>query len=115
MCECQFDDKLVFDIKVCNIPRNAKLCFVVYEINKYAKNSKTKKFKESKDSLYNPLAWANTTVYDFKGQLKNGAMTLYMWTYAEDMMSDEVLHPLGTVVSNPNIDYSTALTLIFDR
>lgn len=44
-----------------------------------------------------------------------GAMTLYMWTYAEDILSDEVLHPLGTVVSNPNTECSTALTVVFSR
>lgn len=44
-------------------------------------------------------------------------MTLYMWTPAEDMMivNDEVLYPLGTVVSNPNTHIATALTLTFDR
>ncbi|KAJ8946954.1 hypothetical protein NQ314_008755 [Rhamnusium bicolor] len=111
-CECNLGVKLNFNIAVCNIPRNAKLCFVVYEINRYAKGTKSKKLKESsKDNLFNPLAWANTSVYDFKSQLKSGAMTLYMWTYAEDMNSDDVLHPLGTVVSNPNTDYSTTLTL----
>ncbi|KAG5883732.1 hypothetical protein JTB14_024233 [Gonioctena quinquepunctata] len=112
-CECKINAELVFDIQVCNIPRNAKLCFVVYEVNKYSKGTKTKKTKEStKDNLSNnPLAWANTSVYDFKSQLKNGAMTLYMWAYAEDMTSDDVLHPLGTVVSNPNTEYSTTITL----
>lgn len=115
--ECQLDTKLEFDIKVCNIPRNAKLCFVLYEISRYAKGAKSKKLKEmAKDAASvatNPIAWANTTVYDFKCQLRSGAMTLYMWTYAEDMMSDDVLHPLGTVVSNPNTEYSTSLTLNF--
>ncbi|XP_060527773.1 phosphatidylinositol 4,5-bisphosphate 3-kinase catalytic subunit delta isoform [Cylas formicarius] len=112
-CDAEFDISLDFDIQVCNIPRNAKLCFVVYELSKYAKGTRTRKTKDLKDSLMNPIAWANTSVFDFKGQLRTGAMTLYMWTYAEDMMSDEVLHPLGTVVSNPNTDYSTALTLNF--
>lgn len=46
-CECRMDNELVFDIDVCNIPRNAKLCFVVYEINKYAKGTKTKKAKDA--------------------------------------------------------------------
>ncbi|CAH1990801.1 unnamed protein product [Acanthoscelides obtectus] len=111
--ECKMSCDLTFDIDVCNIPRNAKLCFVVYEVNKYAKGTKTKKGKDSgKDNLpNNPLAWANTSVYDFKGQLKSGAMTLYMWAFAEDMNSDDALHPLGTVVSNPNTEYSTTLTL----
>lgn len=53
-------------------------------------------------------------MYDFKNQLKSGAMTLYMWTYAEDMMNEELLHPLGTVVSNPNKKNSTSITLVFD-
>lgn len=56
----------------------------------------------------------NTSVYDFKNQLKTGAVTLYMWTYAEDMMNEELLHPLGTVVSNPNKKNSTSVTLIFN-
>ncbi|CAH1260499.1 unnamed protein product [Diabrotica balteata] len=112
--ECSIDTELVFDIDVCNIPRNAKLCFVVYEVNKYAKGTKTKKTKDSsKENNFsnNPLAWANTSVYDFKGQLKSGDMTLYMWAFADDMSSDDVLHPLGTVVSNPYSEHSTTLTL----
>ncbi|XP_072379317.1 phosphatidylinositol 4,5-bisphosphate 3-kinase catalytic subunit beta isoform isoform X2 [Diabrotica undecimpunctata] len=112
--ECSIDTELVFDIDVCNIPRNAKLCFVVYEVNKYAKGTKTKKTKDSsKENNFsnNPLAWANTSVYDFKGQLKSGDTTLYMWAFADDMSSDDVLHPLGTVVSNPYSEHSTTLTL----
>uniref|UniRef100_A0A6P7GNJ1 Phosphatidylinositol 4,5-bisphosphate 3-kinase catalytic subunit delta isoform-like n=1 Tax=Diabrotica virgifera virgifera TaxID=50390 RepID=A0A6P7GNJ1_DIAVI len=112
--ECSINTELVFDIDVCNIPRNAKLCFVVYEVNKYAKGTKSRKSKDSNKEnnlSNNPLAWANTSVYDFKGQLKSGDMTLYMWAFADDMNSDDVLHPLGTVVSNPYIEQSTTLTL----
>ncbi|XP_066146001.1 phosphatidylinositol 4,5-bisphosphate 3-kinase catalytic subunit delta isoform isoform X1 [Euwallacea fornicatus] len=114
-CEVVFDVPIEFDIQVCNIPRNAKLCFVIYEVNKVSRGTKSRKPKDisKAESLMNPIAWANTSVYDFKGQLKTGAMTLYMWTYAEDVISDEVLHPLGTVVSNPNTEYSTALTVYF--
>lgn len=68
----------------------------------------------SQDSFINPLAWVNTTVYDFKNHLKSGAITLYMWTYAEDMQNDDLLHPLGTVVSNPNVEHSTAVMLTFN-
>ncbi|XP_050305092.1 phosphatidylinositol 4,5-bisphosphate 3-kinase catalytic subunit delta isoform [Anthonomus grandis grandis] len=113
-CTVDFDVTLDFDIQVCNVPRNAKLCFVVYEVNKCYKGTKPRKPKDQKsDSQINPIAWANTSVYDYKGHLRTGAMTLYMWTDAEDMNSDEVLHPLGTVVSNPNTEYCTALTLVF--
>lgn len=57
----------------------------------------------------------NTTVYDYKSQLKTGAMTLYMWTYADDIQSEDLLQPLGTVVSNPNREQAAALTLSFDK
>lgn len=61
-----------------------------------------------------PLAWVNTTVYDFKNQM-NTATTLYMWTYAEDIQTDDLLHPLGTVVSNPSGSHATQLTLAFKK
>lgn len=114
--ECEWEEELHFDLQVCNIPRMARLCLVVYEISKTAKGVKARRLKDSKQELYiNPLAWVNTTVYDFKSQLKTGAMTLYMWTYAEDMQSDDILHPLGTVVSNPNVEHATALTISFTK
>lgn len=63
-CECRVNTELVFDIDVCNIPRNAKLCFVVYEVNKYAKGTKTKKMKDmakvkKMKSLFNLLTIGN--------------------------------------------------------
>ncbi|PSN34153.1 hypothetical protein C0J52_10044 [Blattella germanica] len=113
---CEWEEDLTFDLKVCNIPRMARLCLVVYEISKSAKGVKSRKVKDQKQELYiNPLAWVNTTVYDFKNQLKTGAMSLYMWTYAEDVQTEDILHPLGTVVSNPIVDHATALTLTFHR
>lgn len=57
-----------------------------------------------------PIAWANTSVYDFRGLLKNGATTLYMWTFANDLLCEDVFNTLGNVVNNPNKS-ATALTL----
>ncbi|KAK9501564.1 hypothetical protein O3M35_012267 [Rhynocoris fuscipes] len=114
--ECIWDEDLQFDIQVSNIPRMARLCFVVYEICKSAKGLRSKKLKDSKQELYiNPMGWVNTTVYDFKNQLKTGAMTLYMWTYAEDTQTDDLLHSLGTVVSNANDEHAAALTITFHK
>ncbi|KAJ9596012.1 hypothetical protein L9F63_012745, partial [Diploptera punctata] len=113
---CEWEEDLTFDLDVCNIPRMARLCLVVYEISKSAKGMKSRKVKDQKQELYiNPLSWVNTTVYDFKNQLKTGAMTLYMWTYAEDVQTEDIIHPLGTVVSNPNVEHAAALTLTFHR
>ncbi|XP_014289821.1 phosphatidylinositol 4,5-bisphosphate 3-kinase catalytic subunit delta isoform [Halyomorpha halys] len=111
-----WEEDLQFDIKVCNIPRMARLCFVVYEISKSARGLRSRKIRDSKQELYiNPMGWVNTTVYDFKNQLKTGAMTLYMWTYAEDMQTDDLLHSLGTVVSNTNTENAAALTITFHK
>lgn len=112
---CEWEETLKFDIKVRDIPRMSRLCFVLYEISKTARGLKSRRLvKDSKQEYYiNPLCWANTTIYDFKSQLKTGAMTLYTWTYAEDMQNEDLLHPLGTVVSNPHIDHASALMLTF--
>ncbi|KAJ1528067.1 hypothetical protein ONE63_007985 [Megalurothrips usitatus] len=111
----KFDEFLYFDILVSNIPRMARLCLVVYEISKSSKGVRSRRLKDSKQELYIvPLAWVNTTVYDFKNQM-NTATTLYMWTYAEDIQTDDLLHPLGTVVSNPLGSHATQLTLAFKK
>lgn len=111
----KFDECLQFDILVSNIPRMARLCLVVYEISKSSKGVRSRRLKDSKQELYIvPLAWVNTTVYDFKNQM-NTASTLYMWTYAEDIQTDDLLHPLGTVVSNPSGSHATQLTLAFKK
>jgi phosphatidylinositol-4,5-bisphosphate 3-kinase catalytic subunit alpha/beta/delta len=103
---------LKFDIKVQNIPRMARLCLVVYETAKNAKSNV--RARRLKDSLFiNPIAWVNTTVFDYKNQLKTGGVTLYTWTYAEDSDSEELLHPLGTVEPNPRTDETTSITMSF--
>lgn len=114
--EAKWDEDLMFDIDVCNIPRMTRLCMVVYEVNRNSKGPKPKRHKGPRqDSYENPLAWVNTTVFDFKNQLKTGSITLYMWTYAEDLQSDDMIHRLGTVVSNPSVENATALTITFHK
>lgn len=116
--ECDLDERITFDVQVCNVPRMARLCFVVFETSRQgAKGGKSRRVKDSganKEYFMSPLAWVNTTVYDFRNQLRAGAMTLYMWTYAEDVHSEEALQPLGTVVSNPNVEHAASLTITFD-
>lgn len=112
-----WDEVLKFDIMVYNVPRMARLCLVVYEVAKTSKSGSSnnsgsgsgggtgrRRTKDNKNVITNPIAWVNTTVFDYKHQMKTGAMTLYTWTYAEDAQSDDWLHPLGTVESNPRTD-----------
>ena len=105
---------LKFDISVQNIPRMARLCLVIYETAKNAKHVRARRLKDSqKDLFINPIAWVNTTIYDYKNQLKTGGVTLYTWTYAEDSDSEELLHPLGTVEPNPRTDECSSITMLF--
>lgn len=113
-----WEEVLKFDIMVYNVPRMARLCLVVYEVCKNSKGGSNsggtgrRRGKDiSKYTSMNPIAWVNTTVFDYKHQLKTGAMTLYTWTYAEDSQSDDWLHPLGTVESNPRTDERAAIML----
>lgn len=109
----EFNETITFDLMVMNVPRMARLCLVVYETVKTNKGSSTKARKVKESNVFtNPLYWVNTTVFDYKNQLKTGATTLYPWPYAEDSSSEEMLHPLGTVEPNPR--HSTAITISFD-
>lgn len=70
----------------------------------------------SQELYINKLAWANTMIFDYKDELRTDGVTLYMWTYAaEDTQSDDLLNPLGTVVSNPSTDSCSALTVKFSK
>ena len=81
-----------------------------------AKGTKYRRVKDIEQEMYiNPIAWVNTAIFDYKSHLKMGSFTLYMWTYAEDVQNDEIMNPLGTVVSNPNVDHATSLTVAFTK
>lgn len=105
-----WDENIVFDIDVQNVPRMARLCLVIYEYMRTAKGPRTRR---TKDGFMNPLAWVNTMLFDYKNQLKSGAVTLYTWKYAEDTQSDDVLHPLGTVEPYPKRDECSSIILSF--
>ncbi|XP_045445644.1 phosphatidylinositol 4,5-bisphosphate 3-kinase catalytic subunit delta isoform [Melitaea cinxia] len=112
--EAQWDEELTFNIKVCNVPRMARLCFVIYEISK-TKNKRRGK-DANKDSI-NRLAWANTMIFDYKEQLRTDGVTLFMWTHVADETQgdDLLLHPLGTVTTNPHCDSTAALQVRFSN
>lgn len=109
--DAKWEEVLKFDIMVYNVPRMARLCLVVYEVVKNSKGSGSSggtARRRPKDKLFsmNPIAWVNTTVFDYKHQLKTGAMTLYTWTYAEDSQSEDWLHPLGTNAIHVHLSFN---------
>jgi len=46
--DCTWDEELVFDMSVANMPRMTRLCFVVYEVSKTSKGLRARRYKESK-------------------------------------------------------------------
>ncbi|CAD6992165.1 phosphatidylinositol 4,5-bisphosphate 3-kinase catalytic subunit delta isoform [Ceratitis capitata] len=116
-----FDKDISFDIQIKNLPRMARLCMAIYEVTKASRSKKSS--NTSRDNIYkeantyvnnNPLAWVNTTVFDYKHQMRSGCLALYTWTYADDIQSDEILHPLGTIEPNPRKDGCAIVKLSFD-
>uniref|UniRef100_A0A0P4WF28 Phosphatidylinositol-4,5-bisphosphate 3-kinase n=2 Tax=Scylla olivacea TaxID=85551 RepID=A0A0P4WF28_SCYOL len=110
------DEDLTLPIAVCNIPRNARLCLAIYEVSRSAKATKARASIGSRPELYkNPLAWVNTAVFDYRNQLKTGAMSLYAWKISEDQIGEAMPNPLGTLVSNPDHEQAVTLTITFPR
>ncbi|PNJ36358.1 PIK3CB isoform 8 [Pongo abelii] len=59
-----------------------------------------------------PVAWVNTMVFDFKGQLRTGDIILHSWSSFPDEL-EEMLNPMGTVQTNPYTENATALHVKF--
>uniref|UniRef100_A0A667IKM1 phosphatidylinositol-4,5-bisphosphate 3-kinase n=1 Tax=Lynx canadensis TaxID=61383 RepID=A0A667IKM1_LYNCA len=59
-----------------------------------------------------PVAWVNTMVFDFKGQLRSGDIILHSWSSFPDEL-EEMLNPMGTVQTNPYTENATALHIKF--
>ncbi|XP_054839114.1 phosphatidylinositol 4,5-bisphosphate 3-kinase catalytic subunit beta isoform isoform X2 [Eublepharis macularius] len=117
-----WNEPLEFDINVCDLPRMARLCFVVYAVMDKMKNKKSaKSLNPSKyqtirkaGKVHYSVAWVNTMVFDFKGQLKTGDFILHSWSSFPDEL-EEMLNPMGTVQTNPYTENATALHIRFQE
>ncbi|XP_076874569.1 phosphatidylinositol 4,5-bisphosphate 3-kinase catalytic subunit delta isoform isoform X2 [Brachyhypopomus gauderio] len=105
-----WDQKLHFDINLCDLPRMSRLCFALYGVLEKTKKQRSTKKKNKKADC--PLAWVNTMVFDYKDQLKTGEFLLSTWPSAPDDKGD-LLNPMGTVERNPNIDSTAGLLIRF--
>lgn len=106
----RWDQKLVFDINLCDLPRMSRLCFALYGVLEKSKKQRSTKKKNKKADC--PLVWVNTMVFDYKDQLKTGEVVLSTWPSAPDDKGD-LLNPMGTVERNPNIDSTAGLIIHF--
>ncbi|XP_068173009.1 phosphatidylinositol 4,5-bisphosphate 3-kinase catalytic subunit beta isoform isoform X2 [Antennarius striatus] len=114
------DGTLEFELSVCDLPRMTRLCFAIYAVmdkvkkQKSTRNSHAYKFQTIRKAgkvLY-PIAWVNTMVFDYKGQLKTGDIVLHCWSSFPDEL-EEMLNPIGTIQTNPYTENATALQIHF--
>lgn len=95
-----------------DLPRTARLCLVVYGLSTKGAKGSRRTFKDVDNEMYiNPVAWGNTTIYDYEGLLKTGSITLYMWNFNADVQTEEILNPLGN--RPPVVSKSHCIICIF--
>uniref|UniRef100_A0A8C6K1F4 Phosphatidylinositol 4,5-bisphosphate 3-kinase catalytic subunit delta isoform n=1 Tax=Melopsittacus undulatus TaxID=13146 RepID=A0A8C6K1F4_MELUD len=105
-----WQQRLDFDINICDLPRMARLCFALYAVIEKAKKARSTKKKSKKADC--PIAWVNVMLFDYKDQLKTGECCLHMWSSFPDEKG-ELLNPMGTVQCNPNTESAAALVICF--
>ncbi|XP_069003589.1 phosphatidylinositol 4,5-bisphosphate 3-kinase catalytic subunit beta isoform [Embiotoca jacksoni] len=114
------DSTLEFDISISDLPRMTRLCFAIYAVmdkvkkQKSTKNAPTNKYQTIRKAgkVHYPIAWVNTMVFDYKGQLKTGDIILHCWSSFPDEL-EEMLNPIGTIQTNPYTENATALHIHF--
>ncbi|XP_056138942.1 phosphatidylinositol 4,5-bisphosphate 3-kinase catalytic subunit beta isoform isoform X2 [Lampris incognitus] len=114
------DGTLEFDLAVSDLPRMTRLCFAVYAVmdkvkkQKSTKNAHLNKYQTIRKAgkVHYPIAWVNTMVFDYKGQLRTGDIILHSWSSFPDEL-EEMLNPIGTVQTNPYTENATALHINF--
>ena len=55
------------------------------------------------------VAWVNTTVFDYEGQLQTGKLTLYAWPIESEL--EESVHYMGSTVLNPSTTECVSLDI----
>lgn len=94
-----WDEQLAFDLKLSDIPRMARLCFLLYACDKRAnkKGAGTvgRKFKDGRQEIVT-LSWLNLSLFDYRDMLRTGDRLVYMWPITDDsLLSEELLNPIG--------------------
>ena len=55
------------------------------------------------------MAWVNTTVFNYEGQLQTGKLTLYAWPIESEL--EESVHYMGSTVLNPSTTECVSLDI----
>lgn len=84
----KWDQWLKFDLQCTELPRSAKVCLSICVCSK----------KRTREIC--SLGSVNITLFDYKGYLKSGRISLNLWPAPK--YCEEILFPLGPLGSNPN-------------
>ncbi|KAL5252680.1 hypothetical protein ACHWQZ_G015451 [Mnemiopsis leidyi] len=90
----EWNELMTFDIDIADLPRNVRLCCVLFSVKKRRSAS---------------IAWANIPLFNYQGLLKSGDVKLHMW---DCQLADESFNYIGTTTSNTK-DECITLTLKF--
>ncbi|RWS28858.1 Phosphatidylinositol-4:5-bisphosphate 3-kinase catalytic subunit alpha-like isoform [Leptotrombidium deliense] len=97
----KWDTWLDFDLYVPDIPSSARLCLSICSVS----------FRKKREE-HCALAWGNLMLFDYKHNLLSDRVSIYLWPVPKG--HDELLNPLGMIVSNDNKD-SPCLEVEFDK
>nr|WEL12771.1 phosphatidylinositol-4,5-bisphosphate 3-kinase catalytic subunit alpha/beta/delta [Halisarca dujardinii] len=96
---CDWNENIEFGISVGDLPRSAKLCFVLYSSREslVAPKGKQKKKKGAQKEAIQ-IAWVNHAVFDYACNLNSGVFDVYMWPIYDEL--DDALNYMGSTVLN---------------
>ncbi|ELU18517.1 hypothetical protein CAPTEDRAFT_18019 [Capitella teleta] len=114
-----WNETITFELSIADIPRMARLCFLVESVaekRKARQNTSGGRTGRVGRQEVNSLAWVNIPIFDYKGVLRTGPQVMYMWSITDDdILSEELLNPLGTVEQNPLTKYAVCINCIFEN
>ncbi|XP_011813612.1 PREDICTED: phosphatidylinositol 4,5-bisphosphate 3-kinase catalytic subunit beta isoform [Colobus angolensis palliatus] len=111
-----WNEPLEFDINICDLPRMARLCFAIYAVLDKVKTKKsTKNINPSKyqtirkaGKVHYPVAWVNTMVFDFKGQLRTGDIMLHSWSsFPGELCIFDIIEKAAEIASSDSANVSS--------
>ncbi|CAH8436872.1 unnamed protein product [Schistosoma curassoni] len=95
---------LNFHILLADLPIATRICVALIRIRKIV-DRKNVRFCEY---LY---GWGNVNLFDHNGFMITGEITLNLWPPSLVQTADESLHPCGTVLGNPNPEFSIQIKI----
>ncbi|CAH8832569.1 unnamed protein product [Trichobilharzia szidati] len=95
---------LNFHVLLADIPSAARICVALIRIRKIIDR------KNVKICEY-PYGWANINLFDHNGFMVTDVITLNLWPPSLVQTGDESLYPCGTVLGNPNPEFTVQIKI----